>query len=558
MPESAGRGNNAAVLQPRIFWLILLVTALVGLAIRVYVGQKTFIDFDEWQHLFMASSPRWSDLAFELRTNAHPPLFFLLLGGIVRLGNVGLYRAISIGSGVGSIVLIGLIARRVLSSPILALVCAVAFALSADAIAISTEIRSYQLAIFLVLMAFLCWLAMFAKTDGPIGARPCAGFAVFSSLAVSSHYSVAFFLGACVAISIPFALALPRDSERKKSLWLMATALGFPCAIFACEYFVHAGVQPIQGYLADFYRGGTADETLFSFTVRNFRNFFNLFSPVELRNDEAFLALVLPLLAAGAWIVLRRLRARRSKARESVSAIAFALVIAFALYAASLARKYPFGGMLRHQYIVGPFLLIAAFVVADSLYAIAGPALRRVLPVLLAGASLANLVAAAPTLIVYPGLLLLRKEYSAFQMAFPRSRAVYLDHWGAIGYFIHTSGHSRRFVRHIPGDADIDEYHVDDGMPGGMEIFYDKSRNSVDVADGSVYRSFAACLRASGVQELDLFFYSPGDRRVDQDAKKTERLISTRAGQHGLTVIGTVVGRTYLLAGFRLAEPDAH
>jgi hypothetical protein len=33
----------------------------------------------------------------------------------------------------------------------------------------------------------------------------------------------------------------------------------------------------------------------------------------------------------------------------------------------SIARVYPFGGLLRHQYVVGPFLILAAFVVIDRL-----------------------------------------------------------------------------------------------------------------------------------------------------------------------------------------------
>ncbi len=554
-PESAVRGNTAGELPRRAFWPVLILTALVGLAIRVYVGQKTFIDFDEWQHLFMASSPRWADLAFELRTNAHPPLFFLLLGGIVKLGNVALYRSISIAAGVGSIVVVGLIARKILESSTLALVCAAVFAFSADAILISTEIRSYQLTVFLVLMAFLYWLKVFANSDGIFRARPCVGFAICSSLAVTSHYSAAFFLGACVVVSTP--VALRRGLLPKKSIWLPVAALAIPCALFAFEFLVHASAQPIQGYLRDFYLGGTQDETLVSFAIRNFRNFFNLFSPVELRSESSFVFVIALILAASAWILIERRDALRMIRTESSVAIAFAAVMVFELFAASLARKYPFGGMLRHQYIAGPFLLIAAFVVADSLYAIAGTALRRAVPGLLLAACLANLVAAAPALVVYPGLLLLKKEYAAFQSVFPESRAIYLDHWAAIGYFIHTSDRPRRFVRRIPGEAEIDEYHVDGGPPGGVEMFYDKSRNSVDLSDGSVYASFAACLRASGVQELDLFFYSPGDRPVDQTPGKLEQLIAKQAGRRGLLTTMVVVGHTYLLAGYSLAQPGS-
>src|SRR5690348_14760452 len=147
-------------MKPRTFWFWLILIALAGFAIRVDIGARTYIDFDEWQHLFMASSPRWADLEFELRTNAHPPLFFFLLGWVERLGMPALYRAVSTAAGTGSIMIVGLIARRLFESPLVQLACAAAFAFSVDAVAVSDEIRSYQLAIFLVLVAFYAWLEM--------------------------------------------------------------------------------------------------------------------------------------------------------------------------------------------------------------------------------------------------------------------------------------------------------------------------------------------------------------------------------------------------------------
>ena len=58
-------------------------------------------------------------------------LIMLLLGGIVKLGHVALYRSISIAAGVGSIILVGLIARRTLRSQTMQLVCAAAFVAAA-------------------------------------------------------------------------------------------------------------------------------------------------------------------------------------------------------------------------------------------------------------------------------------------------------------------------------------------------------------------------------------------------------------------------------------------
>src|SRR6185312_2240101 len=115
--------------------------------------------------------------------------------------------------------------------PLVQLACAAAFACSVDAIAISDEIRSYQLAIFLVLVAFYAWLEMRSGS-----ARACIAFAAASCLALLSHYAAIFFVAACAI------LTLPRLRIRS------AVALALPLVLFAIEYVVHAGAQGQQGY----------------------------------------------------------------------------------------------------------------------------------------------------------------------------------------------------------------------------------------------------------------------------------------------------------------------
>jgi hypothetical protein len=539
--------SRRAELNPRLFWVLLIVTAFIGLVIRIDVGRKTVISFDEWQHLFMAGSARWSDLSYELRTNAHPPLFFLLLRGILKLRNVALYRSVSIASGVGSIVVVGLIARKLFRSPAVQLLCAAVFALSADAISISAEIRSYQLTVFLVLLAFLFWLGMFhagdkKEEDGKTRTRSGIGFAICVSLAVSSHYSAVFFLAACLIVSVARIV--------KSRLWPVAAAMLVPCTVFAVEYFVHASVQPVQGYLADYYFGGTPGETWLSFAIRNFGNFFNLFSPIELHSPSAFIPVILLLCAAGAWALMTPARSR--------PAILLAAVMTVELLAAALARKYPFGGMLRHQYIVGPFLLIAGFAILDTLIPATAVLMRRAVAALVLAASIGNLIARAPSLILYPGVTLMQEEFNTWNSAFPDAPAIYLDHWSVIAWFIFTSDRPRSFVRNIPDpdSAVIDEYHVPGGSANGTDIFYDKTRGVVSLSDPSLYRSFAACLRASGHKELVLFFMSPGEEPIDRNPAGLERGIVQRAADQGLIASGIVIRRTSLAAGFQLRPSE--
>jgi hypothetical protein len=493
-------------MKPRTFRLALLLIAAVGLVLRLYVGSRTIVDSDEWQHLFIASSPRWADLSYELRTNAHPPLFFLLLKPFVRSGNALLYRFISIASGVGSIIVVGLIARRVIKSPVLQLLCAAAFALSTDAIAISVEVRSYQLMIFFVLVAF--WALL---NEAP------AVLCVFATLAVLTHYSAVFFLGAAVVTML-----------RRKTL----VALGIPVAVFAVEYFIHADKQSIQGYLYSFYPYGNPAEPHLAFLARNAHNFLNLFSPFELRNEAIALTVISLLVIAAIWSLWKRPN----------RAIVVAIVMVAELMLAGVANKYPFGGLLRHQYIAGPFLLIAAFAVVDTLFP-----WRNAIAAVLLLVSVAGLVVNGPKLILYPGLRLWKDEFNAWHSAFPNAKAVYLDHWAVIGYFVNTSEFPRTFVRTIPDKgAVIDEYSA-----GTAKIFYDKSRTNLDLADPSVYRSFASCLRESGMAEIDLFFFFAGPApHITQEA--LVNLVKEHAAEQGLQTTKIVTSPTTVFASFAL------
>jgi hypothetical protein len=228
------------------------------------------------------------------------------------------------------------------------------------------------------------------------------------------------------------------------------------------------------------------------------------------------------------------------------------------LLIASLARKYPFGGMLRHQYVAGPFLLIAAFVLVDSLVAVARPILRRTIPALLLPALIVNVAIAGPKLIHYPGQVLLKDEFIAWRSAFPDTHAVYLDHWSVIGYFINTNDRPRRFVRRIRANARIDQYHIPggtaDGAAEGTEIFYDKTRDLMDLRDSSVYQSFAACLRASGVKEVSVFYFSPDFSPMTKISDNLEKLVIEKAAEQGLTTTKVVVRQTSMFAGFKLRE----
>src|SRR5262249_13563768 len=158
-----------------------------------------------------------------------------------------------------------------------------------------------------------------------------------------------------------------------------------------------------------------------------------------------------------------------------------------------------------------------------------------------------NLVLRWPTLVAFPNMVAYTEQFNRYRDTFPGAKAVYVDHWGVIGYFIHTDDRPRRFVRRIDDVFAIDHYHID-GPSGGVEMLYDKSRYVLDMRYASLYRSFARCLRQSGVNELTIFFFTPGDVPLADSPDELRRIITETAADQGLAATQVVVGRTTIFA----------
>jgi hypothetical protein len=161
-----------------------------------------------------------------------------------------------------------------------------------------------------------------------------------------------------------------------------------------------------------------------------------------------------------------------------------------------------------------------------------------------------NLIVAAPRIVIWPDLVLYTQEMDAYRAMFPDPEAVYVDHWGVIGYFIHTDNVPRHFVRRIAGNGPIDQYHAGRDRKG-VEIFYDKGRNTLDMSDPAVYRSFAACLKQAGIKELTLFMFQPGDVPFPHPDLLKQTIVKEASAQ-GLSVSKLAVGPTTVFAGFVL------
>jgi hypothetical protein len=98
--------------------LLLAVIALTAAVPMLHMGIHDRIDYDGWQHVFIAREVPWSAFWADVDRNAHPPLFYLLLRAMTWLGSGRLvYRALSIVAAVVATYVVGRIATRVFGRP---------------------------------------------------------------------------------------------------------------------------------------------------------------------------------------------------------------------------------------------------------------------------------------------------------------------------------------------------------------------------------------------------------------------------------------------------------
>jgi Dolichyl-phosphate-mannose-protein mannosyltransferase len=467
---------------PARSWLILICIALAAAVPRLLLGASQYIEYDGYWHVFIAQQDHWPSFWADIYANAHPPLFFLLLKVALRFGHSLLvYRSISILTGVASVLLVGRIALKLTASNMRAYQTALAYGLALPGIIVSCEVRSYMLSVFFVLLSFSSLLDL-ADHDT---AKSRVGFAAGAILACLSHYFAFFYAGAAILVLLA-----------RRSSWKAEAATCLPVIATVIALFeVHAGrLARIQGHLLPYYYDPAGSETIAAFLFRNFRNFVNLFSPFAISSGAV--AIVILILALTGF-------RRELKSKWTILVTAGMLA---GLVLAALAGKYPFGGDLRQQFLLFPFLVLCGAIFAQR---IAGR-LSGLVPA--PGRLFSNsLVIAAIVWISvvrfeqYPKFEgnVAADRIEVFNRLEPAPTAVYLDQYNLILFFVYHHTWDWSFLKlpqPVPG---IDVYRLRRGAEQ-MLVFRDKAWNT-DPDDSAVYSELAQCLRDDNLPELSIF-----------------------------------------------------
>jgi uncharacterized membrane protein len=331
-------------------WLALGIMA-AAFAIRLAYAGSCYLNPDEASHFDAARPSSWIETykaAFRL---AHPPLFILVLHGILFLGRSELIlRLPSLVGGTAALWLTFAWIRHSLGE-IPALAGLGFMALSLAAISASTEVRQYGL-----LLCFVCG-ALYA-TERTLNTRSTI-WAIVQGLfllgALLTHYTAIVVL---LSLGLYVLLRSLLDGVPRRILFTIGVSQLVLATVLSWLYFGHVRrsirfgpgssmdyLEHSMDYLQHYYYAG-ANETPLAFTRRALSGTFS-YAVGAPAPHLAFL-FMLVFLAGLAGLATGRTKAPRLLAVLVISPF----VVGFA---AAVAQVFPFGGS-RHQTYLLPFL----------------------------------------------------------------------------------------------------------------------------------------------------------------------------------------------------------
>jgi hypothetical protein len=300
-----------------------------------------------------------------------------------------------------------------------------------------------------------------------------------------SHYFAIFFLAAALAAAVWVSATQLSSGEKLGGLdrWRVATAIAtlpiLGVAAFLYREHLRGIARPLT-HLSAFYYRPDSGESLLQYVVVATWNAFNLFAPVAIAPSGAILAFALCLAAfVGTLIYLSRL-ARRTRSVIRDLPLLFLVLLAAALLGASVKGAYPFGGDLRQQFILFPFLVLTAFSLLDRMFSWR-PRLRRpLIAIVLLGVCLNSGLGLAQISANDGFKDMFAREMNLYHAAFPEGRAVYLDQFTLVAYFAY---HDRwRWT-----SVDANTYEVTQGGGKVLVMRDERPRWNLDLLDGTLY-----------------------------------------------------------------------
>jgi hypothetical protein len=335
--------------------LVASVVVALGFVLRFASATRLYLNPDEALHYLIAHQASLAQVYRASLTNAHPPLFFMLLYLWRLLGSSELVlRLISVLAGTAGL-WVGFKWLAYRSGPITGLIGLLLLAFCPTLVSLSAVVRSYATLLLVMTLALYCLERGLREKSG----RMLLWFALALFAANVIHYSAVWFATA-VGLYALIRIVRERLPGRWTRLWI-GVQVGI-VALWAFLYLTHIRALRGSGLEQDarenwlqtsYFRPGQ-DEFLPFLDRASGKLFAYLFS------SQVAGLLALGLFLAGVVMLLTRYRRRsgrptRDPAPRGIEDQSFGimLIAAFAVSAlAALAGLYPFGGSRHNAFLI--------------------------------------------------------------------------------------------------------------------------------------------------------------------------------------------------------------
>lgn len=325
-------------------WLALGAIA-GGFFVYLFFASCCYLNPDEAGHFDAARAPSWMGAYRAALGLAHPPLFILVLHGMLFLGrSEPMIRLPSIIGGCAALWFTFAWLRRSLGA-IPALAGAGFMALSPAAISASTEVRQYGLLLCCICGALYTTERAFAERS----ARWAIAQGLFLLGALLTHYAATVVL---LCIGLYCWLRLFRDGVPRRLALTVATCQIVQASVLIWLYFAQVrhgipfGPGASMDYLQNFYYAGTR-ETPLAYAWRAMSGTFAYAS-----GRRVAFVFMLVVLAGMAFLL-------KGRAKAPPWAMGFLVISPFIVgFSASICQIFPFAGS-RHQAYLLPFFAAA-------------------------------------------------------------------------------------------------------------------------------------------------------------------------------------------------------
>jgi len=217
------------------------------------------------------------------------------------------------------------------------------------------------------------------------------------------------------------------------------------------------------------------------------------------------------------------------------SPVLITLMLLLQISAGAAASRYPFGGQLRHQYILSPFLIISFFVLAAQIAKLLkNPVWRSACEMaMLAVVGVVSYVAWRAVPIAPQENFV--KDYAGFRSALGHSDLICVDLFSLIGYFGLTHDwHWKPEWGHDTGLQPFTVYKTTSPTGEIVRVLRTRSQWNWNLKDPVTYMIMAEELRFSRQARMSLFYLEQVPDKISWPER--EATIERLADQQGLKV----------------------